>query len=113
MWTRPVLVFTMRGSFYPTVFENVGVALVLPRPDEQETIHDIYTNELVFGIFRPESHAALLEIVDRMRERDGIDGVILGGTELPLILKEESHGGVPFLNTTKIHVEAAVERMLS
>jgi aspartate racemase len=114
--TRPALfgtAFTMRAPFYPAVFENAGVSLALPRPEEQEIIHDIYINELVFGIFRPASRAVLLEIVDRMRERNGIDGVILGGTELPLILTEYAHDGVPFLNTTKIHVEAAVERMLS
>jgi aspartate racemase len=70
-------------------------------------------NELIPGIFKPESRAVLLEVVDRMRQNEGIDGVILGATELPLILKEERHNGVPFLNTTKIHIEAAVERMLS
>jgi len=55
----------------------------------------------------------LLEIVDRLRERDQIAGVILGGTELPLILRDPEHNGLPFLNTTMIHVEAAVARMLT
>jgi aspartate racemase len=114
--TRPALfgtAFTMQAGFYPAVFENAGMSIALPRPDEQSAIHDIYINELVFGIFRPESHAALITIIDRMRERSGIDSVILGGTELPLILREGAHDGIPFLNTTKIHVEAAVQRMLS
>jgi aspartate racemase len=47
-----------------------------------------------------------------MKARDGIDAVILAGTELPLTLRDESHNGVPFLNTTKIHVEAAVDQMI-
>jgi aspartate racemase len=113
---RPALFgtkFTMGAGFYPGVFENAGLEIVMPPPDDQDTIHAIYMNELVPGIYKPESRAILLEIVDRMRETEGIDGVILGATELPLILREEHHSGVPFLNTTKIHIEAAIERMLS
>jgi aspartate racemase len=105
--------FTMRAGFYPSVFESAGLEVVMPSPEDQDTIHAIYMNELVPGIYKPESRAILLEIVDRMRETEGVDGVILGATELPLILREEHHSGVPFLNTTKIHVEAAIERMLS
>ena len=61
----------------------------------------------------PETRAGLLAVVDRVREAFGVDGVILGGTELPLILRESHYEGIPFLNTTKIHVDAAVDRMLS
>ena len=113
---RPALfgtLFTMRAGFYPDVFASAGVDVATPTPEDQDTIHAIYMNELVPGIYKPESRAILLEIVDRMHETDGIDGVILGATELPLILREEQHSGVPFLNTTKIHIEAAIERMLS
>ena len=105
--------FTMRAGFYPSVFRSAGIEVVVPSEGDQRTIHAIYMNELVPGIYKPESRAILLEIVDRMRETEGIDGVILGATELPLILREDQHGGVPFLNTTKIHIEAAIERMLS
>jgi len=55
----------------------------------------------------------LLSIVDRMKARSGIDGAILAGTELPLILRDPEHNGIPFLDTTKIHCEAAVAEMLS
>jgi aspartate racemase len=55
----------------------------------------------------------LLAIVDRMKANSGIDGVILAGTELPLILRDSNHNGIPFLDTTKIHVEAAVDEMLA
>ena len=104
--------FTMTGEFYPKVFSRAGIQLVQPRPDEQSYIHDKYMNELVNGVFRDETRAALLAIVDRMKAGDGIDAVILAGTELPLTLRDESHNGVPFLNTTKIHVEAAVDQMI-
>ena len=70
-------------------------------------------HELVPGRFLPETRAGLLAIVDRMKAASAIDGVILAGTELPLILRDPIQNGIPFLDTTKIHVEAAVERMLS
>ncbi|MGZ5023891.1 MAG: aspartate/glutamate racemase family protein [Chthoniobacterales bacterium] len=105
--------FTMRARFYPDVFSREGIEVVAPNPAEQEFIHDKYMNELVDGVFRPETRARLLSIVERMKQEAQIDAVVLGGTELPLILRDESHNGIPFLNTTRIHCEAAVERMLS
>ena len=105
--------FTMRGRFYPDVFSKEGIALSVPEPDEQDYIHDKYMNELVKGIFLPETRAGLLAIVDRLAEREKIDGVILGGTELPLILRDAEHHGIPFLDTTQIHVRAAVARLLA
>jgi aspartate racemase len=113
---RPALFgtkFTMSAGFYPSVFKSAGLDVVVPDPEDQDTIHAIYMNELVPGIYKAESRAVLLEIAESMRQNDGIDGVILGATELPLILREEQHSGMPFLNTTKIHIEAAIERMLS
>ena len=105
--------FTMRGNFYPKVFSRQGIELIVPDPDDQEYIHDKYLNELVPGNFLPETRAGLLAIVDRLKNKIDIDGVILAGTELPLILRAETHKGVPFLNTMKIHAEAAVTEMLS
>jgi aspartate racemase len=61
----------------------------------------------------PETRAGLWQVADRLREKQWIEGLILGGTELPLILRDETHNGMPILNTTKIHVEAAVAEMLS
>src|SRR3984893_11915637 len=105
--------FTMQADFYPKVFSRDGIELVVPDPKDQDYIHDKYLNELVPGIFLPETRAGLLEIVDRLKEKIDIDGVILAGTELPLILRDPVHNGIPFLDTMKIHAEAAVERMLS
>jgi aspartate racemase len=51
-------------------------------------------------------------IVDRMKDQQGIDGLILGGTELPLILKETQYNGIPLLDTTQIHVRYAVAELL-
>ena len=105
--------FTMQGTFYPKVFSREGVELVAPDATDQEYLHDKYLNELVAGKFLPETRARLLAIVDRMKANSDIDGVILAGTELPLILRDAEHNGIPFLNTTTIHCEAAVAEMFS
>ena len=105
--------FTMQGDFYPKVFRREGIEVVAPEPDDQAYIDDKYMNQLVNGVFLPETRDGLLGIVDRLKKKSNIEGVILGGTELPLILPDKSHNGVLLLNTTKIHVEAAVAKMFS
>lgn len=104
--------FTMQGRFYPDVFEREAIALVVPEPTEQEWIHEKYMGELLLGEFRPETHDGLLDIVARLHDRHGIDGLLLAGTELPLILREQSHLGVAFLDTARIHVDRAIAEML-
>jgi aspartate racemase len=105
--------YTMHATFYLKGFSREGIELLVPEPNDQDYIHDKYMNELVPGKFLAETRAGLLAIVDRMKAKSDIDGVILAGTELPLILSDAGHNGIPFLNTTKIHVEAAVTEMLS
>jgi aspartate racemase len=105
--------YTMQATFYPKVFSREGIELFVPDPEDQTYIHDKYLNELVSGKFLPETRAGLLAIADRMKEKHDIDGVILAGTELPLILRDREHDGIPFLDTTEIHCEAAVNEMLS
>jgi aspartate racemase len=105
--------YTMQANFYQKVFTREGIDLLVPDAHDQDYIHDKYFTELVPGKFLPETRAGLLAIVDRMKATSDIDGVILAGTELPLILRDPKHNGIPFLDTTKIHVEAAVAHMLS
>jgi aspartate racemase len=105
--------YTMQATFYPKVFSREGIELLLPGPDDQTYIHDKYLNELVSGKFLPATRAGLLAIVDRLKTGSDIDGVILAGTELPLILRDSEHNGIPLLDTTEIHCEAAVTEMLS
>lgn len=105
--------YTMQATFYLKGFSREGIELLVPEPSDQDYIHDKYMNELVPGKFLPETRAGLLAIVDRMKATSDIHGVILAGTELPLILSDAGHNGIPFLNTTKIHVEASVTEMLS
>jgi aspartate racemase len=105
--------FTMKGRFYPDAFSKAGMSILAPNEDEQAYIHEKYMGELLNNIFLTETRQRLLEIVDRMKERDGIEGLILGGTELPLILRDTEHNGTPFLDTTKIHVQRIVAELVN
>jgi aspartate racemase len=105
--------FTMQGRFYPDVFSRAGIEIRVPGPDQQEYIHSKYMDELVNGVFLPETRSRLLEIADELRIKEGIEGLILGGTELPLILNDPGQIPIPVLDTTLIHAEAAVAGMLS
>lgn len=105
---------TMAGSFYPQVFNKGGMTIVQPHAEEQAYIHEKYMTEFVPGVFLPETRKRLLDIIRRMKEQDGIDAVILGGTELPLILSsaDARNIGIPFLDTKQIHAEAIVTALL-
>jgi aspartate/glutamate racemase len=70
-------------------------------------IHDKYMGELVQGKFLPETREGLQAIVDQMKQRDG---VILGGTELPQVIRDPTASGIPLLDTTQIHAKAIVAR---
>jgi aspartate racemase len=105
--------FTMQGSFYPDVFFKQGIDVFSPGQEDQDYIHEKYMSELVHGVFLDETRRCLLAIVDRLIEQQQVQGVILGGTELPLILRDETYRDIPFLDTTRIHVERAVARILS
>jgi aspartate racemase len=104
--------FTMSGRFYPEIAEKYGIALVPPSEEEQAYIHEKYVHELINGVFLSVTRDRLQEIIAIQKERDRIQGVILAGTELPLILRAESVEGLPLLDTTQIHVQAAVAEML-
>ena len=105
--------YTMRADFYQKVFAREGIELVVPETKDQDYIHEKYFAELVPGIFLPETRENLLAIVDRMKAKMSIEGVLLAGTELALILRGESHNGIALLDTGKIHCQAAVNEMLS
>src|SRR5437870_3853091 len=104
--------FTMQAALFPAAFERRGMTIVVPNEKEQEFIHEKYMGELFAGTILDETRAALVDIVETMNQRDNVDGLILGGTELSLILREPTAAGLPVLDTTQIHVEAAIERML-
>ena len=104
--------FVMASRLYPDRFEPARIDIVAPSPDEQDIVHGIYLGELVEGVVRDESRDRLVAVIAAMRDRDGVDGVILGGTELAIILTEAAYAGVPILDTAGIHVEAGVGWLL-
>jgi aspartate racemase len=109
---RPGLIgtkFTMMGGFYPKAFSKFGMEMITPHPGEQEIINEKLFKELELGIFKDETKDLLLGIIQQMIDRDGIDSLILGCTEFPIMFTEESYLGIPFLNTTRIHVAKIVE----
>lgn len=103
--------FTMEGAFYPAVCQRDGIALVTPAAHEREWVHTCYMTELLRGDFRSEARDRFEALVTRLRDDDGIDGVILGGTELTLLLPEPRIAGIPMLDTTALHVAALVARL--
>lgn len=104
--------FTVQADIYRSVFAARGIEVIAPSGADQELIHGMYFDELVVGKFLPETRTQLLEVAGRMRSEHSLDAIILGGTELPLLLGDELWDGLRFLDTTRIHAEAAVARML-
>jgi aspartate racemase len=105
--------FTMQAQFYPKVFSRQGIAVIAPDLADQDYIHDKYMNELINGVYQDETRERLLAIIDGMIEKHDIQGLILGGTELPFILRDPIDKRFQFLDTTRIHVERAIAEMLS
>jgi aspartate racemase len=103
--------FTMEGTFYPTVFARRRMVVVSPRAEERTWIHDRYVGQLLKGDFREETRDGVIAVVKRLREEDDIDGVILGGTELTLLLSAPTVEDIPALDTTELHVDAIVKRL--
>jgi aspartate racemase len=105
--------YTMQGRFYRDACSRAGIALFAPSDADLRFLHEKYLAELVNGIFLPQTRDALLRIAERMRDEHAVEGIILGGTELPLILTDPAHDGIAFLDTTAIHADAVVAELLA
>jgi aspartate racemase len=106
--TRP----TMQGGFYQKAFEQAGMELVTPDTAEQDYLHTKYFSELVKGIFLAETRDRFVDIAEQLKLTKGIEGLVLGGTEIPLLLREVSDMTIPLLDTTRLHVERVVRELL-
>ena len=104
--------FTMRASFYPEEFQRAGIAVVLPTEAERDFIHKKYLGELLNNQFLPETRAEILRVAHRMKDEDGVEAIVLAGTELPLLLRGSGSAAIEFLDSTVIHVEAIVDELL-
>jgi len=104
--------FVMESTLYPDRFAGSGIEIVVPSEADRAWIGRIYLEELVQGVILGETRDRLVAIAGELRDRGEIDALVLGGTELALILTEPSYAGLPILNTAQIHVEAAVDWLL-
>jgi aspartate racemase len=105
--------FVMEARLYPAAAEPHGIEIVVPPERERAWLHERYVGELVKGDFRDETRRGVGAMAERLREAKGIDGVILGGTELPLLMTEPTIAGLPVLDTTGLHVAAIMSRLRS
>jgi aspartate racemase len=103
--------FTMAADFFPQVLARQGIEVVAPGEADRTWLHERYVGELLKGDFRAETRRDVAALVERLRVESGVDGLILGGTELPLLLGEAVIAGLPALDTTQLHVAAIVARL--
>lgn len=100
--------FTMQSDFYQKVFDKKDIRLVVPDEAEMDYIHEKIFSELEYGIVKLETKEGYLKIINRIINTHDCDGVILGCTEFPLIIKREDIS-VTYLDTTAIHIKKIVE----
>jgi aspartate racemase len=101
--------YTMEGAFYSDVFARKGMTVTVPGPAERAYIDNEYQSNFIYGRFSVTARLKILEIVARMTRDEGMEGVVLGGTELPLALGDTSGLTLRFFNTTLIHVERVID----
>lgn len=104
---------TMSKGFYQKVGENNGIEIVIPNDENQNFVHEKYMGELVFNHINPKTKERLIQIVNDLVIEEKIEGIVLGGTELPLILEQKDFDKLTVFNTTEIHVNAILDKMIN
>lgn len=100
--------FTMEEDFYKgRLIDKYGLQVLIPNENDRQNVHDVIYKELCLGIVNPESKEKFVEIIKKLVS-DGAEAVILGCTEIPLLIKQDDVE-IPIFDTTRIHAEAAVE----
>lgn len=105
-------IFTMTGDFYKKPFINAGIDIITPTIEEMDLVNDKIANELEQGIVKEETLKDFQKIITRMKNEQGIEAIILGCTELPLLLNDKV-SQIPCLDTMKIHIDTLIDRILS
>ncbi|MDZ7741855.1 MAG: amino acid racemase [Bacteroidota bacterium] len=98
--------FSMQESFYPDMLKRYGIECLVPPDDEKRELHDYILDELTAGIFKKQTTGRIKEMIRNLHGR-GAEGIILGCTELPLILKQQDFE-IPLFDTFRIHADAAL-----
>ncbi|MEY7850776.1 aspartate/glutamate racemase family protein [Natrarchaeobius sp. A-rgal3] len=102
---------TMEGAFYRDRFADHGIDVVVPERRSREDVDEIIFEELTHGHIRAQSRQRYLEVIDDLVGA-GAEGIVLGCTEITELLEQADRPGMPFFDTTRLHVERAVERSL-
>ncbi len=100
--------FAMNDSYYLEGLKSFGIEAFIPEPEDRQMIHRIIMDELAYDNLNPESRNAILEIMNRMQEKRNIEGVVLGCTELPMLVKQ-TDTEIPVFDTTEIHARSIVD----
>jgi len=111
---RPALLattFTVKAGIFQQVFARHGMTIVTPSADEQAYLHQKYMDELVHGIVREDTRAAFVRMANRLAADERADGLILGGTEIPLLLRDARGIDMPVIDTAIVHVKKLVQMM--
>lgn len=101
----------MTGAFYADRFAEHGIEVRVPGPADRTSVDDVIFDELVHGEITEDARAAYLRIIDDLADR-GAEGIVLGCTEIELLIDQEDRPDVPFFDTTALHVSRAVEYAL-
>jgi aspartate racemase len=99
--------YTMEEDFYTSKLEAAKIRAIVPEEEDRNFINNVIYNELLKEIFTDESKSRFLEIMAKLRQQ-GAQGIVLGCTEIPLIIKDDDFD-LPLFNTTEIHARAAVD----
>ena len=102
---------TMKGTFFQKPFEQAGIQVITPDEEEMQYIGGIIETQLELGKMIPETKKRLCAIVKRMVKEEGIQAVVLGCTELPMILNEKVLS-MPCLDVVKIHTDQLISMIL-
>jgi len=104
--------FTMVEDFYKQrIIDNFGIDVIIPNEKEQNLIHDIIYKELCLGVIKKESRDSYIKIIKRLEKECEVEGVILGCTEIAMLIKQ-GYVDIPIYDTTKIHAQAAVQKAI-
>lgn len=104
-------IFTMTGEFFKSPFVKKGIQVVIPLEEEMELINGKISTELELGIVKEETLLSFQHIISRMKKENDIEAIVLGCTELPLLLNDEV-SPVPCLDTMQIHISSIINAIL-
>jgi aspartate racemase len=104
--------FTMTSDYYQDEFDKYNIRLTTPEPAEIERIQEILFREIELGVIKEKSRSEIVGIINRIRKSTGVEGVILGCTELPLILSQKDVA-IHCINPSRIHIDALVKECRS